>query len=190
MANVNVDEIKTVEGLLDDILRDAEYEGKSALDWLEQGLCVDEVTLQLGKEDLLKLISKALLAVIIQEKRTLESKIKSIKIQDMANFAAGAALAKYNFVENLVKTNQEKNKLINFEPVRKKGAEANKVKAETNKAFILKTNGELLAHISWVRKTLDERAKYIANVCVNQKIKMANGRSYSESYIKKLITGK
>lgn len=78
---------------------------------------------------------------------------------------------------------------IKFAPVRKKGVAANIAKAETNKAFILKTNSDLLVHVDWARKTLDERAEYIAKQCETQKIKMANGKNYSESYIKKLITG-
>lgn len=197
MADANHNETKVLEGFLNDILKDAEYDGMSALDWLEQGLCVDKFTLQLDKPELLKLVSKALVAIAVQQNnysKTIENyelvNEKNVAIHKMVNIATNAALAKYDAVEKMVKTNQEKIKLLNFEPVRKKGTEANKTKAKANKAFILKTNSDLLVHVDWARKKLDERAEYIAKQCKTQVVKMANGKNYSESYIKKLITGK
>ena len=196
MADANHNETKVLEGFLNDILKDAEYDGMSALDWLEQGLCVDEFTLKLDKPELLKLLSKALVALAVQQNnysKTIENyelvNEKNVAIHKMVNVATNAALAKYDAIEKMVKTNQEKIKLLNFEPVRKKGTEANKTKGKTNQALILKTNGDLLKHIDWARKTLDDRAKYITKQCETQRIKMANGKNYSESYIKKLITG-
>ena len=94
-----------------------------------------------------------------------------------------------HLIIHLLMQHQKQSKLEGFETVRKKGADANKAKAKTNKAFILKTNSDLLVSIDWARKTLDDRAKYIAKQCETQRIKMANGKNYSESYIKKLITG-
>lgn len=85
---------------------------------------------------------------------------------------------------------REKIKSNKFNPVRAKGAEANKNKAAINKSFILKENEDLLKHISWARKTLDDRAEHISKVCETHRIKMANGKPYSVSYIRKLITGK
>ena len=165
MADASYDETKILEGFLNDILKDAEYDGMSALDWLEQGLCVDEFTLKLDKPELLKLVSKALVAIAVQQNsyskviENYELFIKNnVATRKMVNIATNAALAKYEVVENLVKTNQARIKLNNFESVRKKGAEANRAKAKTNKAFILKTNTDLLVHVDWARKKLDERA--------------------------------
>lgn len=94
-----------------------------------------------------------------------------------------------HLIIHLLSSHAKQSRLEGFEPVRIKGAERNKAKAETNKAFILKTNSDLLANAESARKTLDKRAEFIANQCETQRIKMANGKNYSESYIKKLITG-
>ena len=95
-----------------------------------------------------------------------------------------------HLIIHLLTSHEKQSRLEGFEPVRKKGAEANRAKAKNNKAFILKTNSDLLANADLARKTLDKRAEYIAKQCETQRIKMANGKNYSESYIKKLITGK
>ena len=94
-----------------------------------------------------------------------------------------------HLIIHLLLSHEKQSRLEGYEPVRQKGAAANKAKAETNKAFILKTNSDLLANAESARKTLDKRAEYIANQCATQRIKMANGNNYSESYIKRLITG-
>ena len=116
MADANHNETKVLEGFLNDILKDAEYEGMPALDWLEQGLCVDEFTLQLDKPELLKLLSKALVALAVQQNnysKTIENyelvNEKNVAIHKMVNIATNAALAKYDAVEKMVKTNQAKN---------------------------------------------------------------------------------
>ena len=96
------------------------------------------------------------------------------------------------YIEDIESQSEEiaKKKSELFELVRKKGAEANKTKAATNREFILETNSDLLRSPEWARKTLDERAKYIANACIKNRKNQNNGKPYSESYIKKLITGK
>lgn len=94
-----------------------------------------------------------------------------------------------HLIIHLLLSHEKQSRLEGFESVRKKGAERNIAKAKTNKAFILKTNGDLLANAESARKTLDKRAVFIAKQCETQKVKMTNGKNYSESYIKKLITG-
>ena len=66
-------ELNTVEDLFNDILEGAEYEGQPALTWLEGGICVDSKTEAMDKSELLKLLSKAALAVYILEAKYCKS---------------------------------------------------------------------------------------------------------------------
>lgn len=78
---------------------------------------------------------------------------------------------------------------LKFKQVRAKGAFANKEKSKKNKTLILNIDNDLLKHPNWARKTLDDRANYIADKCKLNNIKMINGKCYSIRYIKDLITG-
>ncbi len=90
----NTGKVDSVDDLFNDLLKDAEYGGVPALSYLEQGLCIDDATNAMEKPDLLRLLSKAVLLVVILDKEKARLQGQVANTQQLAITAGSVALQK------------------------------------------------------------------------------------------------
>lgn len=101
-------EINTLDDLFDEILKNVEFEGQPALAWLEGGLCVDDATQNMGKSALLKLLSKAVIAVTLLQRDKLKEVEEKINLKNELRVAVVFTMIKIDLAIKWQKTYQAK----------------------------------------------------------------------------------